>query len=159
MKSPSDLIARLKHICQIKTGRLIDAEGNQHWYFHWKPHRAEAEGPAFISASGTKKWYRYGELHREGGAAIEWADGGREFYRNGNRHRDDGPAIERVHGESEYWKDGKVWPEGKPAAAVIAAEKKEQELKQIEQDATTVADNNIKLLKTVKFNKPPPTLK
>ena len=28
-------------------------------------------------------WYQNGELHREDGPAIEWADGDKEFYING----------------------------------------------------------------------------
>ena len=159
MLSPRDLYARAKYICSIKTGRLLDGEGNEHWFFHWKPHRDEAEGPAFIAKSGTKKWYRYGDLHRDGGAAIEWADGGKEFYKLGQRHREDGPAIERVAGENEYWKDGKAWPEGKPVAQKIEAEKKAEEVKQQVQQATVVSNNNLQTLQTVRFKKPPPSLK
>ena len=33
--------------------------------------------------SGTKQWFLNGELHREDGPAIEWANGAKEWYLNG----------------------------------------------------------------------------
>jgi len=39
-----------------------------------------------------------GNLHREDGPAIEWADGSKEWWINEKLHREDGPAIE--------WADG-----------------------------------------------------
>ena len=36
-------------------------------------------------ANGTKEWWLNGELHREGGPAIEWANGNKVWYLNGVR--------------------------------------------------------------------------
>jgi len=43
--------------------------------------------------SGTKMWYKDGELHREDGPAIIWKNGDEEWYLNSKKHRDDGPAV------------------------------------------------------------------
>ena len=34
-------------------------------------------------ADGSNHWYLNGELHREGGPAVEWADGSKWWYLNG----------------------------------------------------------------------------
>lgn len=149
---PLDLVARFKFACRIKTGRLLDDQGNQYWFFHWKEHRDGA--PAFISAGGTKKWYRYGELHRDGGPAIERPNGEQEYYRNGQRHREDGPAIIRLNGENEWWKNGARW-EDKSATDKIEATQKEQALAKVTEEATVVKNEaGVKPLKTVRFKKP-----
>jgi hypothetical protein len=55
-----------------------------------------------VSDSKTE-WYNLnGELHREDGPAIEFADGDKYWYINGERHREDGPAIEFADGD-KYW--------------------------------------------------------
>lgn len=51
---------------------------------------------------GTIAHYVDGKIHRDDGAAIEWADGFKEWYMHDVRHRKDGPAI-------EYSNGGKVW--------------------------------------------------
>ena len=43
-----------------------------------------------------------GELHREDGPAIEYANGDKVWYLNDKRHREDGPAVEYVDGY-KYW--------------------------------------------------------
>jgi hypothetical protein len=50
----------------------------------------------------TKSWYLNGELHREDGPAIEWADGTKSWYLNGNLHREDGPAVEWANGDKQW---------------------------------------------------------
>jgi len=47
-----------------------------------------------IDKRGNKFWYKNGELHREDGPAIEYANGNKFWYKNGELHREDGPAIE-----------------------------------------------------------------
>jgi hypothetical protein len=44
-----------------------------------------------------------GELHREDGPAIEWANGRKEWYYRGELHRENGPAVEHANGNEEYW--------------------------------------------------------
>lgn len=179
---PSDIVARLKNIFNFKSGRHLDAEGNQTWYFHWKEHRDDGL-PAYEAKSGTKKYFKFGELHRDGDeAAIEWSDGGREYYKNGLRHRvggpavtrpngdkdwyqndklhrEDGPAKERPNGQDEYWRNGEVWKEGKPAAIKVQEEiRVQQEVVAAVAEAET-SEKNIETLKDLKAKRPPPSLK
>ena len=51
-----------------------------------------------VAEDGTKHWYFNGELHREDGPAVEWANGFKAWYRNGELHREDGPAAEWPNG-------------------------------------------------------------
>ena len=63
-------------------------------------------GAAVEQANGGKRWYQNGILHRTTGPAIEWSDGSRLWYQNGLPHRTDGPAIERCDGSMEWWING-----------------------------------------------------
>jgi hypothetical protein len=59
-----------------------------------------------VSDSKTE-WYNLnGELHREDGPAIEFADGDKYWYINGERHREDGPAIEYADGDKSWYING-----------------------------------------------------
>ena len=173
-----DILARLKFMIPIKSGRLMDGQGNQTWYFHWKEHRDG--GPAYVGVDGTKKWFQYGRLHRDNGEpAIEWHfgdrewykdgllhrdgapaiernDGTKEWYADGKRHRDDGPAIERPDGKNEWYLDNKPWPEGPGRSPEIREEKKAQQEKVLEEVAqtATIADENVKIMQPIKFKKP-----
>ena len=53
--------------------------------------------------NGNRYWYLNGQLHREDGAAIEYAYGSRCWYLNGELHREDGPACEFTYGTREWW--------------------------------------------------------
>jgi hypothetical protein len=177
------MIARLKYMFNFKTGRLLDREGNEYWYFHWQEHRDDGL-PSYVGKNGTKKYHKFGDLHREGDLpAIEWADGGVEYYLKGERHRDggkpavipasghpeywvegklhnpNGPARHGYDGKPEFWLDGKIWEEGRPAV------RKAQEEKRVKQEFETAVkeaektENNIQTLKDLKNKKPPPSLK
>ena len=50
-----------------------------------------------------KKYCKDGMLHREDGAAVEYANGDKEYWVKGKLHRLDGPAIEEADGTKEYW--------------------------------------------------------
>jgi hypothetical protein len=56
---------------------------------------------------GDTYYNNKGELHRDDGPAIEYANGYKEWYKNGKLHRDDGPAVEYVNGDKEWWLNGK----------------------------------------------------
>jgi hypothetical protein len=61
-----------------------------------------------VDEFGTTFWFNsQGQLHRENGPAIEYADGSRVWCQNGKVHRVDGPAIEYGDGSVEYWISGK----------------------------------------------------
>ena len=86
----------------MKTYKVeVDDNGNKFWYLNGQLHRED--GPAIEWADGTKKWFLNGKLHREDAPAIEWGVGGcKEWYLNGKCHRDDGPAVEYADG-SKLW--------------------------------------------------------
>ena len=65
---------------------------------------------------GDKEWYLDGQLHREDGPALEWADGFKEWYLNGQLHRTDGPAIEYANGDKSWFLNGKPHREDGPAS-------------------------------------------
>ena len=73
------------------------------WRLNGELHRDG--GPAIEWADGTKYWYQHGERHRDGGPAVEYADGSKYWYQHGELHRDDGPAIEYPD-VKEWWIDG-----------------------------------------------------
>lgn len=62
---------------------------------------------------GTREWHLpNGQLHRDDGPAIEYADGSKAWYRNDELHREDGPAIEYSDGTGEwFWHNTHVMPE------------------------------------------------
>jgi hypothetical protein len=60
-----------------------------------------------VFGNGNRYWYLNGQLHREDGAAIEYANGSRCWWLNGKCHREDGPAIEYADG-TRYWYLGGV---------------------------------------------------
>jgi hypothetical protein len=47
----------------------------------------------FVDNTG-KWWRRDGQLHRENGPAIEYANGDTAWYQYGKLHREDGPAVD-----------------------------------------------------------------
>ena len=61
------------------------------------------------------EWFLNGLLHREDGAAREWADGSKEWYKNGKCHRLDGPACEYANGNTFWYKNGLCHREDGPA--------------------------------------------
>ena len=65
-----------------------------------------------VDADGTKEWCLHGELHREGGPAVEHASGRKYWCLHGELHREDGPAVEYPDG-TKWWRlNGKeVHPE------------------------------------------------
>ncbi len=81
--------------------------------------------PAIEYANGTKKWYRWGKCHRDGGLpAIECLNGNKEWYQGGKWHRDgDLPAVENTNGYKAWYKEGvlhrSAGPDGRLKYAVI----------------------------------------
>ena len=65
-----------------------------------------------IDADGNKEWFLNGELHREDGPAIEFANGNKAWYLHGKYHREDGPAFEGTSGWHRWClEDEEVEPE------------------------------------------------
>jgi hypothetical protein len=60
-----------------------------------------------VTEGGDRLWLnKVGQLHRDDGPAIEYADGGKAWYLNERLHRVDGPAIERIDGYTAWYVDG-----------------------------------------------------
>ena len=56
---------------------------------------------------GARCYYNTnGQLHRENGPAIEYADGSKSWYKNDQYHRTDGPAIDWTRGRKEWYING-----------------------------------------------------
>ena len=78
-----------------------------------------------VDEEGTVKWYNEnGQLHREDGPAVEYADGGRQWYLNDQLHREDGPAIEWANGTVEWWLHGVKYPPTGPIMLKYNEQKK-----------------------------------
>jgi hypothetical protein len=82
----------------------IDERGNKRWYTNGELHRED--GPAIEWANGDRSWWINGDLHREDGPVIEYANGDKFWFINGKFHREDGPAIERTSGYKEWYIHG-----------------------------------------------------
>ena len=60
-----------------------------------------------VTKDGTRFYYNNaGELHRDDGPAVEWADGSKGWFQNGLLHRTDGPAIEYDAGTKSWYING-----------------------------------------------------
>ena len=81
------------------------------WCLDGQLHRED--GPAVEYADGTKAWYLDGQRHRTDGPAIEFAGGAKSWYLNDRLHRVDGPAVESADGYKEWWLNDKKVTEGK----------------------------------------------
>lgn len=67
--------------------------------------------------NGTREWCNErGELHREDGPAIIYANGSKSWYLKGERHREDGPAITRANGDKLWFLHNKLHRTDGPAA-------------------------------------------
>ena len=87
--------------------------------------RLEKDLPTRVLEDGTKEWRNEaGELHREKGPAIEYADEGYQYYRNGQLHREDGPAEYLAGNRQAYYRDGLLHREDGPALKSANGEQK-----------------------------------
>ena len=60
-----------------------------------------------VDECGTRRYFNAnGQLHRENGPAIEYADGSKSWYKNDQYHRTDGPAIDWTRGRKAWCING-----------------------------------------------------
>ena len=60
-----------------------------------------------VDVFGTRRYYNTaGQLHRDGGPAVEYNGGHKEWYQNGRAHRTDGPAIISERGDKYWYQNG-----------------------------------------------------
>jgi hypothetical protein len=71
-----------------------------------------------VDTCGTRCYYNNaGELHRDDGPAVEYADGLKYWYQNGQLHRTDGPAVVFEDGDNYWYINGKRMTEAEFLAA------------------------------------------
>ncbi len=87
----------------------VDEYGTKRWYLNGNLHRED--GPAVEYANGKKYWYLNDNLHREDGPAVEESDGTKWWYLNDNLHRTDGPAVEYANGKKYWYLNGERYSE------------------------------------------------
>jgi len=61
--------------------------------------------PAIEFENGDFIWYKYGQIHRDGGPAQK-SNGVLYWFNDGQLHREDGPAIVYPDGRSEWYSHG-----------------------------------------------------
>ena len=85
----------------------VDARGTR-WYYNSAGQLHREGGPAIEHTNGSKFWYWYqnGLRHRTDGPAVEYADGTKFWYQNGVLHRTDGPAIIFEDGDKRWCING-----------------------------------------------------
>ena len=64
-------------------------------------------GPAVEKIDGDKYWFVNGEKHRIDGPAMEYADGSKWWYFNDKLHRLDGPAMKNADGTNKWYIEGR----------------------------------------------------
>jgi len=99
----------------MKTYKVtVDSDKTIRWYNEQGQLHREG-GPAVECANGTKSWWINGQRHREGGPAIEWANGTKCWFINDQHHREDGPAIEYADGDKCWYINNQRHREDGPA--------------------------------------------
>ena len=91
----------------------LDSNGDKMWRSNGQLHRED--GPAVEYADGTKEWYKNGRLHREDGPAVEYPSGTKVWYLEGQLHREDGPAFDGVDGTKAWYLKDRLHREDGPA--------------------------------------------
>jgi hypothetical protein len=117
------MVAQTQKLTNMKEYKVtVNNEGTTHWYNEDGQLHREG-GPAIEWADGAKEWCLNGQLHREDGPAREGADGYKEWYLNGQLHREDGPAIEGADGYKEWYFNGVRHREDGPAIEYVGGYK------------------------------------
>lgn len=78
--------------------------GIERWYKDGELHR-DGDQPAIIYDDGSRYWYQHGQVHRDADKpAVICADGYQAWYKADKRHRDgDKPARIWPNDKVEYW--------------------------------------------------------
>ena len=94
--------------------REVDVDGTVLWYdADGQLHRDG--GPAIEGPDGHQEWYQHGKPHRDGGPAIEGPGGSTFWYQHGQLHRDGGPAVEWADGTKLWYQHDKLHRDDGPA--------------------------------------------
>lgn len=68
-----------------------------------------------LKTQNYKKYYKFGNLHRTNGPAVEYKTGVKSWYQGGVLHRKKGPAVEFPNGEKLFYSYGLLHNEKGPA--------------------------------------------
>jgi len=155
------LLCQSDHVPENFTG-IVEYVNSKSWYKEGNLHREN--GPAIEYADGYKTWYKEGKLHRENGPAKEYADGSKSWYKEGKLHRENGPAIEYANGNKFWYKEGNLHRENGPAIEYADGVKTWylNDVQYSEQEFNNIYPNNpeVKILNPsaiAKITTPPPT--
>jgi hypothetical protein len=104
--------------------RLNHADGGYEYRLNGELHREG--GPAVESGKGDQWWFKHNLLHREGGPAVTHANGSRWWYQKGQLHREDGPAYEGADGTTAWYLNGKPFDptKNKPVPPQVSTKRK-----------------------------------
>lgn len=73
------------------------------------------DGPAVEWADGGQEWWQHGEMHRDDGPSMEYIDGTKAWHQGGALHRDDGPALKGRDGTTYWYQHGQLHRDDGPA--------------------------------------------
>lgn len=102
---PCDYVIRDMDFRFSKPGIYGDNFYNQ-FYLDEECRFHKDDGPAFISYSGDRVWFRHGLRHRDGDEPAFTGEEGKAWYKDGKLHREGKPAIEYADGKTEWWLAG-----------------------------------------------------
>ena len=108
-------IEKMDPLLFLQTWINIFMKYKQITYYNTNGDLHREDGPAVVFANGYKAWWLNGERHREDGPATIYADGTQEWGINGELHREDGPAYISADGTQEWWINGELHREDGPA--------------------------------------------
>ena len=93
---------------------------------------------------GSKEWYLHGKLHREDGAAIEYADGTKAWYLHGELHREDAPAVEWSDGTKQWWLHNRYYENAEAwAEALLESRNEMHDVQNVDAFLKTVLRNQL----------------
>ena len=99
----------------------VDQYGNRRYYnSSGQLHRDD--GPAIEYADGTRCWCQNGLRHRENAPAMEYPNGAKHWFYNDRLHRIGGPAVIRPNGVCHWYLHGVRYTSAKYCEKLAAGE-------------------------------------
>ena len=100
MTTPAELYSALKYRVEVSP-----ITGTR-MYYNSAGQLHREDGPAIEYANSNKEWWQNDQRHRTDGPAMTHTDGFSAWFQNGLRHRTVGPAVEHADGIKEWWLHG-----------------------------------------------------
>ena len=115
MNTAEEVFERLRYRIEVN-------DYGTRFYYNCEGQLHREDGPAVIYANGTCFWYVNGLLHRLNAPAGIYASGTEEWWQHGQLHREDGPAV--------------VFPDGGCSWYIHGIRKTETEVRLLSQTTT-----------------------